>query len=225
MAKILIVEDDLTLADYVKRWLESENHVVDHLDDGQEAISHLKIYEYDVVVLDVGLPGMSGIEVIRTYRQAGGKTPVIFLTGKDSIDDKMTGLDSGGDDYLTKPFNVKELSARIRTLLRRTPDVNKDSLTYHDISMDTSTRTVKRGTRDVKLSAKEFALLEFLMRHPEQVFSAQALIDRVWTSYSDVSPESVPTYVTRLRSKIDDKDKPTIIQSLYGAGYKLKWEE
>ncbi|MCA9817800.1 MAG: response regulator transcription factor [Candidatus Obscuribacterales bacterium] len=225
MAKILIVEDDLTLADYVKRWLESENHVVDHLDDGQEAISHLKIYEYDVVVLDVGLPGMSGIEVIRTYRQAGGKTPVIFLTGKDSIDDKMTGLDSGGDDYLTKPFNVKELSARIRALLRRTPDVNKDSLTYHDISMDTSTRTVKRGTRDVKLSAKEFALLEFLMRHPEQVFSAQALIDRVWTSYSDVSPESVRTYVTRLRSKIDDKDKPTIIQSLYGAGYKLKWEE
>ena len=225
MAKILIVEDDLTLADYVKRWLESENHVVDHLDDGQEAISHLKIYEYDVVVLDVGLPGMSGIEVIRTYRQAGGKTPVIFLTGKDSIDDKMTGLDSGGDDYLTKPFNVKELSARIRALLRRTPDVNKDSLTYHDISMDTSTRTVKRGTRDVKLSAKEFALLEFLMRHPEQVFSAQALIDRVWTSYSDVSPESVQTYVTRLRSKIDDKDKPTIIQSLYGAGYKLKWEE
>ncbi|MEZ4487629.1 MAG: response regulator transcription factor [Cyanobacteriota/Melainabacteria group bacterium] len=225
MAKILIVEDDLTLADYVKKWLESENHVVDHLDDGQEAISHLKIYEYDVVVLDVGLPGMSGIEVIRTYRQAGGKTPVIFLTGKDSIDDKMTGLDSGGDDYLTKPFNVKELSARIRALLRRTPDVNKDSLTYHDISMDTSTRTVKRGTRDVKLSAKEFALLEFLMRHPEQVFSAQALIDRVWTSYSDVSPESVRTYVTRLRSKIDDKDKPTIIQSLYGAGYKLKWEE
>lgn len=225
MAKILIVEDDLTLADYVKRWLESENHVVDHLDDGQEAISHLKIYEYDVVVLDVGLPGMSGIEVIRTYRQAGGKTPVIFLTGKDSIDDKMTGLDSGGDDYLTKPFNVKELSARIRALLRRTPDVNKDSLTYHDISMDTSTRTVKRGTRDVKLSAKEFALLEFLMRHPEQVFSAQALIDRVWTSYSDVSPESVRTYVTRLRSKIDDKDKPTIIQSLYGAGYKLKWEK
>ena len=225
MAKILIVEDDLTLADYVKRWLESENHVVDHLDDGQEAISHLKIYEYDVVVLDVGLPGMSGIEVIRTYRQAGGKTPVIFLTGKDSIDDKMTGLDSGGDDYLTKPFNVKELSARIRALLRRTPDVNKDSLTYHDISMDTSTRTVKRGTRDVKLSAKEFALLEFLMRHPEQVFSAQALIDRVWTSYSDVSPESVRTYVTRLRSKIDDKDKPTIILSLYGAGYKLKWEE
>lgn len=225
MAKILIVEDDLTLADYVKKWLESENHVVDHLDDGQEAISHLKIYEYDVVVLDVGLPGMSGIEVIRTYRQAGGKTPVIFLTGKDSIDDKMTGLDSGGDDYLTKPFNVKELSARIRALLRRTPDVNKDSLTYHDISMDTSTRTVKRGTRDVKLSAKEFALLEFLMRHPEQVFSAQALIDRVWTSYSDVSPESVRTYVTRLRSKIDDKDKPTIIQSLYGAGYKLKWEK
>lgn len=225
MAKILIVEDDLILADYVKKWLESENHVVDHLDDGQEAISHLKIYEYDVVVLDVGLPGMSGIEVIRTYRQAGGKTPVIFLTGKDSIDDKMTGLDSGGDDYLTKPFNVKELSARIRALLRRTPDVNKDSLTYHDISMDTSTRTVKRGKRDVKLSAKEFALLEFLMRHPEQVFSAQALIDRVWTSYSDVSPESVRTYVTRLRSKIDDEDKPTIIQSLYGAGYKLKWEE
>lgn len=225
MAKILIVEDDLTLAEYVKKWLESENHVVDHLNDGQEAISHLKVYDYDVVVLDVGLPGVSGIEVIRAYRQAGGKTPVIFLTGKDSIDDKMTGLDSGGDDYLTKPFNVKELSARVRALLRRTPEVNRDSLAYHDITMDTSTRTVKRGTRDVKLSAKEFALLEFLMRHPEQVFSAQALIDRVWTSYSDVSPESVRTYVTRLRSKIDDKDKPSIIQSLYGAGYKLKWEE
>ena len=225
MAKLLLVEDDQSLADNVKNWLESENHVVDLLRDGAEAISHLKIYSYDVIILDIGLPGESGLSVLKSFRDAGGKTPIIFLTGKDSVEDKMTGLDSGADDYLTKPFNVNELSARVRALLRRTPDMNENSLSYHDISMDISSRAVRCGDREVKLSAKEFALLEFLLRHPEQVFSAQNLVDRVWTSYSDVSPESVRTYVTRLRAKIDEKDKPSIIQSLYGAGYKLKYEE
>lgn len=225
MAKILIIEDDLTLLKNVKAWLELENHVIDVVNTGTEAVSHIKIYPYDLIILDLGLPDMSGIEVLETFRQSGGLTPVLILTGKDAIADKAHGLDAGADDYLTKPFHVKELSARIRALLRRPPNVPTNLLTYQDLSLDVQTHKVKRGDRDISLSPKEFSLLEFLMRHPEQVFSSETIVDRVWASFSDVSPESVRTYVTRLRSKIDKDSEVSLIQSIYGVGYKLSCEK
>lgn len=225
MAKILIIEDDLTLLKNVKAWLELENHVIDVVNTGTEAKSHLKIYPYDLIILDLGLPDMSGIEVLETFRKSGGLTPVLILTGKDAIADKAHGLDAGADDYLTKPFHVKELSARIRALLRRQPSVPTNLLTYQDLSLDVQSHKVKRGDREVNLSPKEFSLLEFLMRHPEQVFSSETLVDRVWASFSDVSPESVRTYVTRLRSKIDKDSEVSLIQSIYGVGYKLSCQK
>jgi Response regulators consisting of a CheY-like receiver domain and a winged-helix DNA-binding domain len=225
VAKILIIEDDLTLLKNVKAWLELENHVIDVVNSGTEAIGHIKIYPYDLIILDLGLPDMSGIQVLETFRSNGGLTPVLILTGKDAITDKAHGLDSGADDYLTKPFHVKELSARIRALLRRQPSVPTNLLTYQDLSLDVQSHKVRRGDREINLSPKEFSLLEFLMRHPEQVFSSETIVDRVWASFSDVSPESVRTYVTRLRSKIDKDDDVSLIQSIYGVGYKLSCEK
>lgn len=222
MAKILLVEDDEYLVESVENWLGAQNHVVDSVNTGKQAIHNLKTYTYEVVLLDIGLPDIDGYDVLKTFRKEGGLCPVIFLTGKNSIKDKMLGLDSGADDYITKPFDLNELSARIRAVLRRSPNLGDNVLEYHGLVLDTAKLTLKRNDQVIKLSSIELSLMEFLLRNPEQVFSAQTLIDRVWTSYSDVSPESVRTYITRLRSKIDIKGENSYIQSVYGAGYKLQ---
>lgn len=221
MAKILIVEDDLDLRAIVEDWLKHEHHVVECASRGNEAVELLNIYPYDLIILDWELPELNGIQILRQFRNRGGRTPVLMLTGKGALDEKETGLDSGADDYLTKPFHMKELSARIRALLRRPAEPGETLITVGDLSLNPTTFAVTRGGAQIKLLPKEFALLEFLMRHPDQVFSAEALLDRVWRSDSDAAPETVRTCIKRLRKKLDSESEESLIQTLHGIGYKL----
>jgi DNA-binding response OmpR family regulator len=221
MAKILLVEDDRDLAGMVIDWLKFEHHLVEAVHDGEDAVNMLKSYQFDVIILDWQLPKLEGVDVLRNYRTGGGQTPVLMLTGKGAIAEKEVGLDAGADDYLTKPFHMKELSARLRALLRRPGNVTGNVLSARDICLEPATFRVTKGGADIQLLPKEFALLEFLMRHPNQVFSADALLDRVWKSESNVSPETVRTCLKRLRRKIDTEEQDSLIQTLHGVGYKL----
>lgn len=217
----MLIDDDFALRENVKEWLLAELHTVDAAEDGAEGLSYLKAYHYDIVVLDWSMPGLSGIEVLQQYRASGGTALVLMLTGRESTSDKITGLDAGADDYLTKPFEVKELSSRIRALLRRPGALQGAVLQYEDLKLDTTTCAVTRGQRQIKLSPTEYAILEVLLRYPESVFSSQALLDRIWSSSSEVSPESIRTFINRLRSKVDQTGETPLIQNIYGAGYKL----
>lgn len=223
MAKILIVEDEPDLAEPVRAYLTHEHHLVEVVADGNEALERLRFYKYDLIVMDWMLPGMHGVEVCKHFRASGGTTPILMLTSRKQVNDKITGLDSGADDYLTKPFDVQEIAARVRALLRRPQAVSSNVLTARNLVLESSTFRVTRNGEDVSLLPKEFALLEFFMRHPNQVFSAEALLDRVWSSESEASPETIRTYIKRLRQKIDIKgEKNSIISTVHGVGYKLE---
>lgn len=221
MAKVLLVEDDATLAHNVVEWLKLEHYVVEWVADGTEALDRLKFYKFDLIILDWMIPGVTGVEVCKQFRTHGGTTPILMLTGKNNIAEKELGLDSGSDDYLTKPFNLKELSARLRALLRRQPALSGNKLNCGSLELDLQDHNVMKNGKQVHLVPKEYSLLEFFMRHPNQVFSSEALLDRVWNSSSDVSPESIRTYVARLRSKIDDENAESMIENVHGVGYKL----
>lgn len=205
----------------VRSFLLMEHHTVETLSDGADAVQHLRIYPYDVIVLDWQLPGATGVEILKQFRAAGGKTPVIMLTGKDSINDKELGLDSGADDYLTKPFHMKELAARIRSLLRRAPQVADNVLCAGDLLLDPAKYRVTKNGGTIQLLPKEFAVLEFLMRHPNQVFTPEALLERVWKSDSEATSEALRTTMKRLRKKIEDPDGPQLIRTVHGVGYVL----
>ena len=222
MAKILLIEDEPDISDLVTQWLKNEHHVVEAVHSGEDALDLLRIYTFDLLILDWMLPGLSGIEVCKSFRDKGGSTPILMLTAKRHVDEKEVGLDAGADDYLTKPFELKELSARIRALLRRPVNFRGTVLKVGPINMDTTTYKVTHDSGDeIQLLPKEFALLEFFMRHPNQVFSAEALLDRVWASESEASPETIRTYIKRLRKKIDEKGKPSMVSTVHGVGYKL----
>ncbi|HEY9777017.1 MAG TPA: response regulator transcription factor [Planktothrix sp.] len=221
MAKILIVEDDKSLSGTVEKWLTFEHHLVEVVDNGEQALENLKFYKYDMVVLDINLPKVSGMDVCKQFRAGGGATPILMLTGRDAIDDKEKGLDAGADDYLTKPFHLKELSARVRALLRRPTNITGDVLKSGGLSLETATYKVLRDGEQVQLSQQEFALLEFLMRNANQVFSPEALLDRVWKSSSDVSPAAIRTHVKMLRKKIDKDGEPSFIRNIHGVGYRF----
>lgn len=221
MAKILIVEDDKALCGTVEKWLTFEHHLVEVVDNGEAALENLKFYKYDLVVLDVNLPKLSGLDVCKQFRETGGSTPILMLTGKDAIDDKERGLDAGADDYLTKPFHLKELSARVRALLRRPNTFTGDVLRSGNLILETSTFRVSRDGEDVQLSQQEFALLEFLMRNANQVFSPEALLDRVWKSSSDVSPAAIRTHIKMLRKKLDKDGDQSYIRNIHGVGYRF----
>lgn len=222
MAKILLVEDDRNLAGTVREWLEFEHYLVEWVETGTDALDMVKSYKYDVIIMDLTLPKMDGIEVCKQYRQTGGETPILILTGRGTVPDKELGFDAGADDYLTKPFHLKELSARIRALMRRPKDFAGEVLNAGNIALDIGAHTVTKEGKDIHLPRMEFALLEFLMRHQGQVFSAEALLDRVWTADSDKSPETIRTSVKKLRSKIDTKGQPSLIKNVHGVGYKLE---
>lgn len=224
MAKILIVEDNSELLDNVRDWLLAEKHVVDCSSDGVEALAYLKTYEYDVIVLDWTLPKLSGLEICKQYRGQGGAAPVLMLTGRRTIDDKEMGLDAGADDYLTKPFEMRELSARLRALLRRSTKLTADSLQVGQLKLDKQSHRVTRDGKDIKLMPKEFAILELLMTHPGKVFSAEALIERIWATDSDASPEIVRKYINRLRQQVDVAGSTSIIRTVHGVGYSLDQE-
>lgn len=222
MAKILLVEDDKNVASTVQQWLEHEHYRLEVVEDGVSALELLTSYEYDVVVLDVSLPRMSGFDVCKKYRESGGQARVLMLTGRRTVAEREEGLDLGADDYLTKPFDLKELSARIRALLRRPGAVKGNLLKAGDLILDPTAFKLTRDGKDIHLPKMEFALLEFLMRHPGQVFSSEALLERVWTSDSERSSETIRTCVKKLRDKIDAEGKPSIIKNIHGVGYKLE---
>lgn len=220
MAKILIVEDDLALANIVHDWLKKENHVVDRVADGNDGLERLQSYDYDLVILDIDLPGLTGYEVCRRFRRSGGKCGVIMLTGRGAVDDKEAGLDSGADDYLTKPFHPRELSARIRSLLRRSPVAALENIiTRGDVVMDVKRLKVTRSEKEIQLNPMEFSLLEFFMRNPGQYFSQEALLNRVWSSTSEASPDTVRFHIAKLRSKLDRQGEESLIKTQHKIGY------
>jgi OmpR-family two-component system manganese-sensing response regulator len=224
MAKIFLVEDDPEIFNNVRDWLqECENHIVEVAEKGREALEHLRFYNYDLIILDWDLPEMSGLDLCLEFRKRGGNTPVLFLTGKRELLNKEAGFEAGADDYLTKPFHVRELAARVRALLRRPPSVFKGStLQIRHIELDPASACVTTNGDAVKLNAKEYALLEFFMRHPGQLFSAEALLDRVWKSSSDATTEAITTCIKRLRKKLDLEGQPSIITTLHGLGYRFE---
>ncbi len=222
MAKVLVIEDDNSLSRMIKDWLTIEHHNIETVADGKQGLEKLQYYQYDLVIMDWQLPGMEGVEILREFRKGGGITPVLMLTGKNTIVDKEAGLDSGADDYLTKPFHMKELSARIRALLRRPQVMVGNTLTVGKFSLDPSNHVVTRDGVELKLLPKEFALLEFLMRHPNQVFSADALLNRVWASESDATIDALTSCIKRLRKKIDAEGESSPIRTVHGVGYKLE---
>lgn len=224
MAKILVVDDDTLLANMIADFLRAQQYTIEVVYNGADAEELLSNYHYDAVVIDWGLPEKTGIEVVKKFRFEGGTSPVLMLTGRDTIDEKETGLDNGADDYLTKPFHMKELSARLRALLRRMAPSKKPTLEAGDLSLDPVAHKVTRGGEELSLHPREFALLEHLMRNPNQVFSAENLLDRVWKSDSSVGPEGVRASIKRLRKKVDVEGKESVIETVYGVGYKLTIE-
>ena len=221
MAKILLVEDDRDLSLIVSDSLGAHSHVIDMVHSGDEGLERLLYYQYDLVVLDWELPKMSGVQILKEIRAKGITLPVLMLTGKKSGDEKEQGLDSGADDYLTKPFEMKELQARVRALLRRPQAFLGTQLRYGNIVLDPQAYKVTRDGEELKLLPKEIALLEFFMRHPGQVFTAEAVLNRVWSSESEASPESFRTCLKRLRQKVDVGEE-SIIEYVHGLGYRIK---
>lgn len=221
MAKILLVEDDRTLGKLVALQLERDHHLVERVDTGKEALFSLKVHDYDLVILDWMLPDLSGLDVCRGYRDSGGKVPILMLTARGEAEDKASALDTGADDYLVKPFVPVELSARIRALLRRPVAITGKTLSVGEISLDTGTRQVTKNGAALELTAKEFALLELLMKHPNQSFSVEAILDRLWKSEASASLETVRTHVKTLRKKLGDSEENPIIRTKRGLGYRI----
>jgi DNA-binding response OmpR family regulator len=222
MAKILLVEDDIDLAKTVEEWLSFEHHTIEAVHNGTDAIERLKMCAYDAIILDWNLPDISGLEICQRFRTQLGVTPIIMLTAKSAISDRETGLDAGADDYLTKPFAMKELSARLRALLRRPHALLTSTLRAKDVELDAAKHMVMRQGKSIDLLPKEFALLEFLMRHPDHVFSGDELLRRVWHADSDATAEAIRTCLKRLRKKLGETEDNSIIETIYGVGYKLK---
>lgn len=221
MAKILLVEDDKNLAYLLQMQLEHDRHLVDLVTRGLDALSQLQSHTYELVILDWMLPDIAGIEVCKQYRQTGGKVPVLMLTAKGAIEDKAAGLNAGADDYLVKPFHPTELEARVRALLRRPTSWAGKTLTVKDLELDTQTGRVTRQGDEIELTAKEFSLLELLMRYPNKSFSLEAILDRVWHSDSAASIDTVRTHMKTLRKKIGDTEENGLIRTKRGLGYRI----
>lgn len=223
MAKILVVDDDSKLSEAVQEWLLLEKHTVDRAPSAQHAEDHLAVSKYDVILLDWSMPGKTGIELCRELRDKKVKTPILMLTGNTSIEDRELGLDTGADDYLTKPFSLRELSARIRALLRRSSGQVSNALSHNGLKVDTLLRKCTFDEQEISLLPKEFALLEFLMRYPGEVFNNDALIERVWKSDTDATEDAIRTCVMRLRKKLalvaPDREW---IETVTRVGYRLK---
>jgi DNA-binding response OmpR family regulator len=222
VTKLLLVEDQKDFADAVRDWLVAQNYLVDVAFDGSEALSYLRSGEYDLIILDLNLPGVSGIDVARTFRTRGGKAPIIMLTGNRTIDDKELGFDAGADDYLTKPFNMRELSMRVKARLRRTSQVDEQCLQVGDIQIFPEQHRVTKKGEEIAFLPKEFALLLFFAKNPGKVFSAEALIQRVWSTDSESSPDTIRSYITRLRNKLASDSEKSSIVTVHGVGYKFE---
>jgi DNA-binding response OmpR family regulator len=222
MAKILLLEDDTALAQSVVEFLQLKGqHVVDWTPDGQKADELLRFYQYELLILDWDVPKKSGLELLLELRDRGRTVSVLFLTSKSAVSDRMQGLDSGADDYLCKPFSLDELGARVRALLRRGSEHKTPQLRAGDIVIDVAAHIVKKSGELVHLTGSEFALLEFLVRNKGKVFSPEALLNRVWASDSDTSPDMVKATVMRIRRKLGENADESVIRSVFGEGYRV----
>lgn len=221
MAKILLAEDDRDLSEVITFALQTGGHVVQPTFEGSECLSFLRTCKFDLIILDWMMPKISGLEVCRTFRSEGGKTPILMLTAKTKVEDKELGLDNGVDDYLTKPFDQRELAARVRALLRRPDTVLGNVLTADNIEMDTVACKVTVDGAEIHLRPKEFTLLEFLLRHPNQAFSTDALLQRVWLDDSAATPDNLKTHIKMLRQKLDSNRSESLIKTIRGRGYLL----
>jgi heavy metal response regulator len=220
--RILVVEDERRIAAFIKRGLEEEHYAVDVAYDGEEALDWAAMVDYDLIVLDVLLPKKDGIEVCRELRAQGNKVPILMLTARDAIEDRVQGLDSGADDYLVKPFAFQELLARIRALLRRSGEIKTPRLQVGDLVLDTLTHRATRGGQVIELTAREYALLEFLMRHPGQVLSRTQILEHVWNYDFFTTSNVVDVYIRYLRRKIDKSFEAKLLQTVRGVGYKIE---
>ena len=221
--RILVVEDEHKIANSIKKGLEQEAFAVDIAYDGSGGYDLAASESYDVIVLDLMLPGMDGMEICRKLREENIHTPILILTAKGQLEDKVEGLNSGADDYLTKPFAFEELLARVRALIRRPHNSTGTTLTVEDLSLNTVSFEVKRAGKEIQLSNKEFALLEYLLRHPNLTLTKEQIIDHVWNYDADVLPNTVEVYIGYLRNKIDKPfpGSPALIHTIRGFGYRL----
>ena len=222
--KILLVEDQKDLREILEKRLKKE-YSVDSCEDGEEALDFLSVYSYDIVLLDIMLPKLDGMEVLRRMRQRGMDTPVLLLTAKNDIKDRVLGLDSGADDYLVKPFSYEELLARIRVLTRRQTAHRTSRLQLGDLVIDTANKSVSRAGNPIVLTGKEFQLLEFMMHHPNMLLTRDQLAQRAWDSSFEGGSNIVDVYIRYLRRKIDDNYEHKMIRTIRGHGYRLEGPE
>ena len=224
--KILVIEDELKLANALSRGLKQENYAVDVANNGNIGLSMALHDEYDLMIIDRMLPGKEGLEIVKEVREKGIKTPIIILTAKGQIRNRVEGLDAGADDYMVKPFSFEELLARIRALLRRPAETSDNILQVGDLTMDTSKLEVRRGKKRIKLTSTEYALLEYLMRNEGRTLSKDKIIGHVWDFDADILPNTVEAYIGSLRRKIDKPFAgPELIHTLRGFGYRLELEQ
>lgn len=222
--RILVVEDEHRIAAAIKKGFEQEHYVVDVVHTGTEGYDLAASVEYDLILLDLLLPGMDGITICKNLRKENIHTPILMLTASGQIQDKVMGLDSGADDYLTKPFSFEELLARIRALTRRPKHTLSENLTVGPLTLNPKTYTVKRSNTTIELSGKEFSLLEYLMRSPGQIHTKDQIISHVWNYDADILPNTVEVYIGNLRKKVDIPfaDKKPLIHTVRGFGYKIE---
>ena len=220
--RILVVEDEWRIAAFIKRGLEEERYAVDVARDGEEALDWAAVVDYDLILLDVLLPKRDGIEVCRVLRSQGSQVPILMLTARDAVEDRIRGLDSGADDYLVKPFAFQELLARIRALWRRSGDVKTTRLQVGDLVLDTIAHRADRDGKIIELTAREYALLEFLMRHPGQVLSRTRIAEHVWNYDFYSTSNVVDVYIRYLRRKVDKGFDEKLIKTVRGVGYKIE---
>jgi two-component system OmpR family response regulator len=225
LMRVLIVEDEPRMATLIRQGLEEDGYAVDVVNNGVDALLWVQCATYDIVLLDVMLPGMNGIEVCRRLRAEGYAMPILILTARDALADKVKGLDSGADDYLVKPFAIEELTARLRALARREGPSKSTQLVVADLILDTAVKLAWRGDKVIKLTAKEYALLETLMRHPGQVLSRDQIIEHVWDMEFESGSKLIEVYVHALRKKIDEGGAVKLIHTVRGLGYRIGHDE
>ena len=219
--RVLVVEDERKIADFIRKGLSEHGYAVDVAHDGDEALDWPTVVDFDAIILDVMLPARDGIEVCRVLRQRGARTPILMLTAKDAVEDRVRGLDSGADDYLVKPFAFAELLARLRALTRRQPGVLGAVLQTGDLVLDTTTREVTRGGNPMDLTTRQYAILEYLMRHPNQVLTRTMIAEHVWNYDFDNVTNVIDVHVKNLRRKIDGPFGAGLIQTVRGVGYRI----
>jgi two-component system copper resistance phosphate regulon response regulator CusR len=222
--RILLVEDEPNAAQMLAKGLREQTYAVDLAADGEAALHQANVNDYDLIILDVMLPKKDGFEVCRELRAAGSPVPILMLTARDAVEDRIAGLDTGADDYLIKPFDFHELLARVRALLRRSPALRAEEIEIGDLVIDTRTRRVERAGQPIQLTAKEYALLECLARRAGEVVTRAEIAEHVWDESYDPFSNLIEVYVQRLRRKIGEGRQPRLIRTLRGEGYRLAAE-